>query len=60
MSETGTQIKFGNGKIFNIYAKLTKNGVRFYYFSRMQNRYFPISKNDINEYILLTNKNQTK
>ena len=52
MSETGTQIKFGNGKIFNIYAKLTKNGVRFYYFSRMQNRYFPISKNDINEYIL--------
>jgi hypothetical protein len=51
MNATGTQIKFGNGKIFNIYSKITKTGVRYYWFSRDQNRYFPISKNDINDFI---------
>jgi hypothetical protein len=55
MNETGTQIKFGNGKIFNIYTKMTKTGIRYYYFSRMQNRFFPISQLEINNYILITN-----
>ena len=52
MNKTGEQIKFENGKVFNIYSKLTKSGIRFYKYSR--GRFFPISKNEINE--VLKNK----
>ena len=52
MNKTGEQIKFENGKVFNIYSKLTKSGIRFYKYSR--GRFFPISKNEINERIYLS------
>lgn len=53
MTPTGEQIKFENGKVFSIYSKMTKQGLRFYWFSRNQFRFFPISKNEINNLIVL-------
>ena len=55
MNFTGEQIKYPNGKVFGIYTKMTKKGIRYYFYSRMQMRYFPISRNEINQYILLEN-----
>jgi hypothetical protein len=52
MEATEIQIKYENGNIFNIYTKLTKSGVRYYRYSKMQMRYFPISQIEINKYIL--------
>lgn len=53
MTFTNQIIKFENGKKFAIYSKLTKKGIRFYYFSKMQFRFFPISEFDLNKYICL-------
>jgi hypothetical protein len=53
MNFTGQKIKFENGKVFAIFSKLTKAGVRYFYYSRMQMRYFPISELNINKYICL-------
>lgn len=50
-NKTGEQVKFGNGRVFNIYSKMTKRGVRYYRYSR--GRMFPISKDRINELILV-------
>jgi hypothetical protein len=55
MKATAEQIKYPNGRVFSIYTKMTKKGVRYYFYSRMQMRYFPISRNEINQYILLEN-----
>jgi hypothetical protein len=55
MNLTAEQIKFTNGRVFSIYTKMTKKGVRYYYYSRMQMRFFPISRTEINQYILLEN-----
>ena len=51
MTPTKEQVKYENGRVFNIYSKITKNGVRFYKYSR--GRFFPISKIEINERIYL-------
>ena len=51
MTQTGEQVKYENGRVFNVYSKMTKNGVRFYRYSR--GRFFPISKLEINERICL-------
>jgi len=55
LKPTGEKVKFENGKVFSIYSKNTKKGVRYYIYSRMQMRAFPISQFDINKYILLEN-----
>ena len=52
---TGEKIKFENGKVFSVYSKNTKKGIRYYIYSRFQHRAFPISQSDINKYILLEN-----
>lgn len=51
MKPTGQQIKYENGKVFNIYSKMTKKGVRYYRWSL--GRFFPISEMEINNYILI-------
>jgi len=51
ITPTGEQIKYENGKVFNIYSKMTKSGIRFYRYSR--GRFFPISKTEINERIFI-------
>tara|TARA_R110000822_G_C15016659_1_gene462622 strand:- start:417 stop:587 length:171 start_codon:yes stop_codon:yes gene_type:complete len=51
MNQTGEQIKYENGRIFNIYCKETKSGTRYYRYSR--GRFFPVSKLEINERICL-------
>ena len=53
MTFTGIKIKYENGKVFGIYTKMAKNGLRYYRWSL--GRFFPISQNDINQYILLEN-----
>ena len=55
MKNTGQKIKFENGRTFGIYSKMTKKGLRYYFYSGMQMRFFPISEFDINKYILLEN-----
>jgi len=42
MTPTGEQVKYENKRVFNIYSKMTKSGMRFYRYSR--GRFFPISK----------------
>lgn len=49
MNKTGEQVKYENGRVFNVYSKQTKKGARFYRYSR--GRFFPISKSEINERI---------
>ena len=51
MNPTTEQIKYENGRVFNIYSKVTKSGVRYYRYSR--GRFFPISRTEINERICL-------
>jgi len=51
MKFTEQKIKYENGKVFGVYSKMTKSGLRFYRLS--SGRFFPISKNEINTYILL-------
>ena len=51
MQLTGEVIKFENGRKFSISKKMTKSGVRFYYWA--SGRYLPISKDRINQYIFL-------
>jgi len=53
MTPTGEQIKYENGKTFFVYSKITKFGLRYYRWS--SGRFFPISKNEINERILIEN-----
>ena len=53
MKFTGQKIKFENGKTFGIYSKITKKGLRYYRYSSMQMRFFPISEFDINKFICL-------
>ena len=48
-NRTGEEVKYENEKTFNIYSKMTKKGLRYYRYSR--GRFFPISKNEINERI---------
>lgn len=48
---TGEQLKYENGKVFNIYSKMTAKGIRYYRWS--MGRFFPISKNEINEKIFI-------
>jgi len=50
-NRTREEIKYENGKTFNIYSKMTKKGLRYYRYSL--GRFFPISKNEINERINL-------
>ena len=52
---TNQTIKYENGKMFGIYSKMTKTGRRFYRYSVMQMRYFPISEMEINKYIVINN-----
>jgi hypothetical protein len=47
MNNTGITIKFENGKQFGIYSKWTKTGIKYYRYSPMQMRFFPISKVEI-------------
>jgi len=51
MNYTGTSIKYDNGKIFGIYTKMTKAGLRYYKYFR--GRFSPISQIEINNYIIL-------
>lgn len=51
MTFTGQRIKYENGKVFGIYSKMTKTGVRYYRWTF--GRFFPISQIEINQYILL-------
>jgi hypothetical protein len=51
MTPTGEQVKYENKRVFNIYSKMTKSGMRFYRYSR--GRFFPISKTEINERIFI-------
>jgi hypothetical protein len=53
MKYTGQTIRYENGKKFGIYSKLTKSGVRFYRYSGLDMRFFPISQTEINQYILI-------
>jgi hypothetical protein len=53
MTFTGIKIKYENGKVFGIYTKMAKNGLRYYRWSL--GRFFPISQNEINQRILLEN-----
>lgn len=53
MKFTGIRIKYENGKVFGIHTKMTKTGLRYYRWSF--GRFFPISQNEINQYILLEN-----
>jgi len=53
MKATGELIKYKNGNVFAIYSKMTKTGIRYYRYSRMQMRYFPISQMEINTYIFI-------
>lgn len=48
---TGEQVKYENGKVFNISSKMTVKGIRYYRWS--MGRYFPISRNEINERIFI-------
>lgn len=57
MKQTGEQVKYENGKIFNIYSKMTAKGIRYYRYSKMQMRFFPISKIEINNRICLDQMN---
>lgn len=50
-NRTGEQVTFGNGKIFNVYSKMTKRGLRYYWYS--SGRMLPISKERINESIII-------
>ncbi len=47
MNNTGIRIKYENGKVFSIYSKWAKNGIKYYRWSPMQMRFFPISKVEI-------------
>ena len=50
---TGEFVKFKkNGSKHGIYSQVTKKGLRYYYFS--YGRYMPISKDNINKYIDLS------
>lgn len=49
--KTGEQIKYANKRVFNVYSKMTKRGIRYYRYSR--GRMFPISKDTINELIVI-------
>ena len=53
MTKTGEQIKYENGNTFHIYSKMTKKGIRYYRYSR--GRFFPISRIEINQRIVLNN-----
>jgi hypothetical protein len=44
-TQTGQFIKYPNGHIASIYKQMTKNGLRFYRYSR--GRFFPISKTEV-------------
>jgi len=50
-NQTGEQVKYENGRVFKIYSKMTKKGLRYYRYSK--GRFFPISKNEINEKICI-------
>ncbi len=52
MTPTGQTIKTANGNLYRIFSKLTKKGVRFYYFSKFSVRYFPISELELNQLIV--------
>ena len=54
-NKTGEQVRYENGKVFNIYSKMTKKGVRYYRYSGMQMRFLPISKAEINDRIFFAN-----
>jgi hypothetical protein len=47
MNNTGIVIKYENGHKATIYSKWTKNGIKYYRYERMQMRFFPISKVEI-------------
>lgn len=51
MTFTGIKIKYENGKVFGVHTKMTKKGLRYYRWS--SGRFFPISQNEINNYIVL-------
>lgn len=51
LESTGERIKFENGREFSIAKKMTKNGLRFYYWA--SGRYLPISRDRINNLICI-------
>lgn len=51
-NKTSEQVKLSNGKVRTVYSKMTKKGNRFFTYSL--GRWFPISKQNINESILLS------
>jgi len=46
-TKTNKTVKFTNGKSFEVYAKETKKGIRYFYSSFLDNRMLPVSKKDI-------------
>lgn len=50
-NKTSEQVKLSNGKVKTVYSKMTKKGNRFFTYSF--GRWYPISRNLINESILL-------
>ena len=47
MNSTNKTVTFSNGRTFDVYAKITKSGVRYFYFSGSNGRYMPVSKKDV-------------
>jgi len=47
MNSTNKTVTFSNGKTSNVYAKITKAGLRYFYFSTSNGRYMPVSKTDV-------------
>ena len=46
-TKTTKTATLSNGKTFDIYSKETKKGIRFFYYSTINMRMMPISKNEI-------------
>ena len=45
--DTGIVIRYENGHTAPIYKSMTKKGLRYYRYERMQMRYFPISELEV-------------
>ena len=47
MNLTNKTATFANGTTSEVYAKITKSGIRYFYFSISNGRYMPVSKKNI-------------
>jgi hypothetical protein len=52
MTATGQTIKTANGNVYRVFSKMTKKGIRYYYFSKYAVRYFSISEIDLNQQLI--------